>query len=249
MSTKIFWKSDEVEAIAKRSYLIRKNSVSDMSPLDAIRQAQKEVVPPERQRELTGLRQVAKILEFWKQLIAQKYGESSQVITPLAIPQHQPVPLKLEDVPMAEFMEEFARRMVTLLDPSYIKSIAREEVNRVLEARIPGMFLHPDPEPEEVKPESDTQERRQLHVCVLGLMGSQKEALRQAYGSAIDFHFMEGSEGANRIKATCERMDLTIKSRWCKGNLGSTRGWPKFSSAESGSLDTIKRIINSHFKL
>lgn len=242
----IFWKPDEIEAIAKRSYMIRKNSVTDISPLEAIRQAQREVLSQDRRRDLTGMHQVKKVVDAWKTLAEQRYGEGSQVITPLA-PPSQPVTFKLEDVPNAEFMEEFARRMTALLDPDYIKAVAREEVNRVLEARIPGMFLQPDEPP--VKPEEKVQETKVFHVCVLGLEGQQKESLRREYGSMIDFHFLDGDEGATRIKATCERMDLTVKSRWCKGNLGSTKGWPKFSSAEGGGLDTIKQLINRHFKL
>ena len=247
MSTRIFWKPDEIEAIAKRSYMIRKNSVSDISPLEAIRRAQDEVLPRNRLRDLTGMHQVQKVVDVWKTLAEQGYGEGSQVINPVVPPQHQPTPLKLEDVPMAEFMSEFSRRMSMLLDPDYIRSIAREEVNRVLEARIPGMFLQPDEPP--VKPEEVVQETKVFHVCILGLEGQQKESLRREYGSLIDFHFLDGDEGVSRIKATCERMDLTVKSRWCKGNLGSTKGWPKFSSAEGGGLDTIKQLINRHFKL
>lgn len=247
MSTRIFWKPDEIEAIAKRSYMIRKNSVSDISQLEAIRRAQEEVLPSNRLRDLTGMHQVQKVVDVWKTLAEQGYGEGAQVISPVVPPQHQPTPLKLEDVPMAEFMSEFSRRMSMLLDPEYIRSVAREEINRVLEARIPGMFLQPDEPP--VKPEEVAQETKVFHVCVLGLEGQQKESLRREYGSLIDFHFLDGDEGASRIKATCERMDLTVKSRWCKGNLGSTKGWPKFSSAEGGGLDTIKRLINERFNI
>jgi hypothetical protein len=244
---KIRWTAAEIEALAKRSYMIRKNSVLDMSPLEAIRRAQHEVLAKDRMRDLVALNQVERVTAAWKLLESQGYGAGQQAIQPLAPPQHEPVAIKLEEVTTPDLLAEFTKRLTTMLDPEHIRALAREEVNRVLEARIPGMFLQPDHDP--VHPEQKPEEAKQFHVCVLGLEGNQKESLRREYGSMIDFHFLDGSEGVNRIKATCEKMDLTVRSRWCKGNLGSTSGWPKFTSAEGGGLDTIKRLINQRFNL
>jgi hypothetical protein len=241
----IRWDASEIESLAKRSYLIRKNAISPMSPLEAIRRAQDEVLKPNRRRELTGLSQVDRVMMAWKLLDEQGYGSGQQAITPVVQPQ---VALKLEDVATADLIAEFMKRLVPMLDPDYIRSIAREEAHKVLESRIPGMLLQPEDIHVEAKEEKKS-EVKQLHVCILGLEGMQKEAMRREYGSAIDFHFLDGSEGSNRIRATCDKMDLTIRSRWCKGNLGSTSGWPKFTSAEGGGLDSIKRLINKHFKL
>jgi hypothetical protein len=243
----IRWDASDIEALAKRSLLIRKNAISPMSPLEAIRRAQDEVLKPNQRRELTGMQQVVRVVEAWKVLEAQGYGAREQAIQPVTL-QYQPVALKLEDISTADLLAEYLKRLTPILDPEYIRSLARDEANKVLEARIPNMLLQP--EDIHVEGESEKkQEIKQFHVCILGLEGSQKESMRREYGSLIDFHFLEGSEGANRIKATCERMDLTVRSRWCKGNLGSTSGWPKFSSAEGGGLDTIKRLINQHFKI
>lgn len=242
----IRWDASDIEAVAKRSYLIRKNSISPMSPLEAIRRAQDEVLKPNQRRTLTGLNQVTKVTEAWRILEEQGYGEGQPAIQPGPIPPQQQAALKLEDISTADLLSEFLKRLAPVLDPNYIRALAREEANKVLEERIPGMFL----QPEEVLPAAEqAEEAKKFHVCVLGLEGQQKESLRREFGSVIDFHFLEGSEGVSRIKATCERMDLTIKSRWCKGNLGSTKGWPRYSSAESGSIETIKRIINQTFKL
>jgi hypothetical protein len=243
----IRWDASDIEALAKRSYMIRKNAISPMSPLEAVRRAQDEVLKPNQRRELTGMQQVSKVVEAWKVLEAQGYGAREQAIQPVVT--YQPVELKLSDVSTADLLDEFMKRLAPVLDPEYIRSLARDEANKVLEARIPNMLLQPEDIHVEGEEGDKKEATRQFHVCVLGLEGSQKESLRREYGSVIDFHFMDGSEGANRIKATCERMDLTVRSRWCKGNLGSTSGWPKFSSAEGGGLDTIKRLINQHFKL
>jgi hypothetical protein len=243
----IRWDASDIEAIAKRSFLIRKNAITPISPLESIRRAQDEVLKPNQRRELTGMHQVEKVVAAWKVLEEQGYGAREQAIQPLAIPQ-EPAKLKLEDVSTTDLLAEFVKRLTPILDPDYIRLLAREEANKVLETRIPGMLLQP--EDIHVEGEADTPEdAKKYHVCVLGLEGNQKEALRREYGSLIDFHFLEGGEGAKRIKATCERMDLTVRSRWCKGNLGSTSGWPKFSSAEGGGMDTIKRLINEHFKI
>jgi hypothetical protein len=246
MTIKIRWNAAEIEALAKRSYLIRKNSVSSMSPLEAIRLAQTEVIAPDRQRELVALNQVEKIVSTWKILEAQGYGAGQQAIQPVVPPQHQAT-LKLEDVTTGELLAEILKRLEPVLDPSYIRALAREEANKVLESRIPNMLLSPEDIHEDGAKEAE--ESRKFHVCILGLEGNQKESMRREYGSVIDFHFLDGDEGVNRIKATCEKMDLTVRSRWCKGNLGSTHGWPKYTSAEGGGLDTIKRLINNHFKL
>jgi hypothetical protein len=244
----IRWDASDIEALAKRSFLIRKHAISPMSPLEAVRRAQDEVLKPNQRRELTGMHQVQKVVDAWKILEAQGYGDREQAIQPVTPPQYQQVQLKLADVSTADLLDEFMKRLAPVLDPEYIRSLAREEANKVLEARIPNMLLQPDDIHVEGE-EGDKKDAKQYHVCVLGLEGNQKESLRREYGSLIDFHFMDGSEGVNRIKATCERMDLTVRSRWCKGNLGSTSGWPKFSSAEGGGMDTIKRLINQHFKL
>jgi hypothetical protein len=243
----IRWDASDIEALAKRSFLIRKNSITPISALESVRRAQDEVLKPNQRRELTGMHQVSRVVEAWKVLEEQGYGSREQTIQPIVPPQYEPVALKLEDVSTVDLLAEFVKRLTPILDPEYIRSLAREEANKVLESRIPGMLLQPDDI--HVEGEKKEEESKVFHVCVLGLEGNQKESLRREYGSAIDFHFMEGSEGTNRIKATCERMDLTVRSRWCKGILGSTKGWPKFTSAESGGIDTIKRLINQHFKL
>jgi hypothetical protein len=242
----IRWDASDIEAIAKRSFLIRKNAITPISPLESIRRAQDEVLKPNQRRELTGMHQVEKVVAAWKVLEEHGYGAREPAIQPMAIP--EPVKLKLEDVSTAELLAEFVKRLTPILDPEYIRTLAREEANKVLETRIPGMLLQP--EDIHVEEQAEKQEdAKKFHVCVLGLEGNQKEALRREYGSLIDFHFLEGGEGVQRIKSTCEKMDLTVRSRWCKGNLGSTSGWPKFSSAEGGGMDTIKRLINKHFKL
>jgi hypothetical protein len=243
----IRWDASDIEALAKRSFLIRKNSISPMSPLESVRRAQDEVLKPNQRRELTGMNQIVKVVEAWKVLEAQGYGSREQAIQPVATP-HQPVALKLEDISTAELFAEFAKRLAPMLDPDYIRSIARDEANNVLETRIPNMLLQPDDIHVEGEKEKHD-DAKKYHVCVLGLEGSQKESMRREYGSLIDFHFLDGSEGVRRIKATCEQMDLTVRSRWCKGNLGSTQGWPKYTSAENGGLETIKRLINQHFKI
>lgn len=243
----IRWDASDIEALAKRSYLIRKNAISPMTPLEAVRRAQDEVLKPNQRRELTGMHQVTKVVDAWKVLEEQGYGAREPAIQPIA-PQYQPAQLKLEDVSTADLLAEFMKRLAPVLDPDYIRDLARDEANKVLEARIPNMLLQPDDI--HVEGETDQQQTaKKYNVCILGLEGNQKESMRREYGSLINFHFLDGSEGVNRIKATCEKMDLTVRSRWCKGNLGSTSGWPKFSSAEGGGLDTIKRMINQHFKL
>jgi hypothetical protein len=138
----IRWDASDIEAIAKRSFLIRKNAITPISPLESIRRAQDEVLKPNQRRELTGMHQVEKVVAAWKVLEEQGYGARESAIQPLAIP--EPVKLKLEDVSTNDLLAEFVKRLVPILDPDYIRSLAREEANKVLETRIPSMLLHPD---------------------------------------------------------------------------------------------------------
>jgi hypothetical protein len=57
----IRWDASDIEALAKRSFLIRKNSISPMSPLESVRRAQDEVLKPNQRRELTGMNQIVKV--------------------------------------------------------------------------------------------------------------------------------------------------------------------------------------------
>lgn len=242
---RIFWKPEQWQQVAKRSFVIKKDPLFQGSDIEAVRIAQREMLPAASQRPLISMQEVAPIKEMWEGLHASGYAQDQAVIQPLTHPESRNVHLAIEDIPTDALMKEFFKRMLDTMNPEYIRRLAREEANAVIDRRMPGL-VPPDQEPviEEAKPAE-----RRFKVCVLGLMGAQQEKLKQHYGRLIDFHFLSGAEGANRVKATAGLMDLTIKSKWCKGTLGSTSGWPNFSSAGEGGMETIQRLINGRFKL
>jgi hypothetical protein len=242
---RIFWKSDQWTKVAKRSYVIKKDPLFQGSDIEAVRTAQREVLPAEIHRPLLSMQEVSRIKDMWEDLRANGYAQDQGVIQALSHPESKQVHLAIEDIPTDALMKEFFKRMLDTMNPEYIRRLAREEANAVIDRRMPGI-VPPDEEPivEDLKPIE-----RRFKVCVLGLMGAQQERLKQLYGRLIDFHFLSGGEGGNRIKATAALMDLTIKSKWCKGTLGSTSGWPNFTSAGDGGMETIQRLINQRFKL
>jgi hypothetical protein len=244
---RIFWKSEHWQAVAKRSYIIRKDPLFKGSDVEAVRIAQREVLPAELHRNLISMAEVARIPGMWDELRAQGYAQDQSIINPVIPAEQRPAILSVSDIPTGDLMAELMKRIADVMNPDYIRAIAREEANAVIERRIPGL-LPPDPGPV-AEEKIEEPEQRKYRVCVIGLMGSQQETLKRNYGRLIDFHFLSGSEGANRIKATVERMEFTVRSKWCKGTLGSTSGWPNFTSAGDGGLDTIMRLINNRFKL
>lgn len=244
---RIFWKPDQWQAVAKRSYIIRKDALFKGSDVEAVRIAQREVLPVELHRNLISMAEVARIPGMWDELRTQGYAQDQGAISPMVPPEQRQAILSVSDISTPDLMAELMKRIADVMNPDYIRAIARDEANAVIERRIPGI-LPPDPGPV-VDEVAEPKNERKYRVCVLGLMGSQQETLKRNYGRLIDFHFLSGSEGANRIKATVERMDFTVRSKWCKGTLGSTSGWPNFSSAGDGGMETIMRLINGRFKL
>lgn len=243
---RIFWKPEQWQLVAKRSYIIKKDPLFQGSDIEAVRVAQREVLPANLQRPLLSMQEVIKLRDMWEELRAQGYAQVQAIIQPLSHPESKQVHLAIEDIPTEALMQEFFKRMLDVLNPDYLKRLVREEANAVIDRRMPGI-VPPDPEP--LEPLDEKPIERKFRVCVLGLMGAQQERLKQIYGRTIDFHFLSGSEGGNRIKSTAQVMDLTIRSKWCKGTLPSTSGWPNFTSAGDGGMETIQRLINQRFKL
>jgi hypothetical protein len=247
---RVFWKPDQWQLVGKRSFLIRKDPLFNGTDIEAVRIAQREVLPADKQRPLISMQEVCTdrydIREMWKELMKQGYGSDQGAILPTIPPQQRPVTLSISDIGTDDLMKELFKRMLETMSPDAMRKIAREEANAVIDRRVPGLL----PADTHVEPEKEIERVERRHkVCILGLDGAQQEQFRKEYGRIIDFHFLSGAEGGNRIKSTAGMMDFTIQSKWCKGTLGSTSGWPNFSSAGRGGLETIKRQLNQRFKL
>lgn len=171
-----------------------------------------------------------------------------QAINPLLNPADEITPKKItiEDLTTEMLAQELVSRLLKAVDTSTLRSLIREEVNAVLERRLPGI-LPPD---EYVEPEAlpvVSPQKKLIKVCVIGLMSKQEHLLKTEYKGEVDFHFMQGSEGQQRMKNTASMMDLTIRTKWVKGAVGSMNGVSNFVHANG--LDSIRNLIHGRFKI
>lgn len=251
---RITWTPAKKLEIAQRSFEIRQQH-SEYSDIECVRQAMHEVVSPEKYRDLRQMAEVDFIMPVWTNLTkAQKEKEALMepkptnvkqfpaAIRPIVNPavEHASVfdAVSIEDMATEVIAQELVKRLLHAVNPTMIRSLIRDEVESVLEARIP-QFLLPRQEPEV---EEVPAERVQLkHVCVIGLLPKQKEVLETEFRDRINFFFLEGNEG-KKVKRTAETMDLTVKTKWVKGHLPDMHGVPNFVFANG--LDSVRLHIN-----
>jgi hypothetical protein len=180
---------------------------------------------------------------------APVYGTTQQwprAINPVAPPQHEAQIQKkptLEDLTTEMLAQELVSRLLKAVDTSTLKALIRDEVNAVLDRRLPGI-LAPD-EPVEVEAAKAEPVAPKHKVCVLGLMSKQQHIMREEYKGLIDFHFMEGNEGGTRVKKTAELMDLTIKTNWAHRSMPSMKGVSNFVHADG--MTSIRNLIAGRF--
>jgi hypothetical protein len=253
---RIVWKEEQRQKVAKRSFLILRDPIFSGSEIEAIRQAQSEVLEPALHRDLTSMQAVDGtrpwIRDMWKALDKSGFvGDTSTVIKPLVNPEierHlQAKAAVVSDLSIADLMNELVKRVTDMMDPRHLREIMREEANAVLDRRMPGVLSPdpgPDPEPEIQAPAPAPKHR----VCLIGLDGKQQQIMYQAYRDTITFVFLSGSEGHTRIKNIVSTVEYTVRSRWAKGVISGTQGWPNYTTVDGG-MESIHRLIRTKFKL
>jgi hypothetical protein len=256
--THVHWNDEDKLKLARRSLEIINDPLFTGGRLRAVQQAQSEVIPASLHRNINAMQKVTPWIEIlWRELRKPQRSEPTEhrAIQPVVDPhiERQSVSKEelLSQIPTADLMREFVTRIEAATSPDALTKIVRAEINTILERRLPGV-LAPDEEPNtkhNPEPEPEAQAKPKLHrVLVIGLSNKQQQILRQIYSGIVDFYFLEGSEGTNRIRNQAQTMDFTVMSGWSKGVVGSTHGWPNFSFA-SGGMESIHRAIRSKFKL
>lgn len=117
---KIVWDSDQLMAVARRAHSIRGQPGFSGTDLQAVRQAQEEVLPAHLQRPLKSLQEAPRLIFLLKQPNCIDTPGVVQPIRPV-----QPATTPLSEESTENLMSEVMRRMV------------REEVSRALESREP----------------------------------------------------------------------------------------------------------------
>jgi hypothetical protein len=145
--TKIVWQQHQLEAVGKRSYAIRNDPMYLGTDVEAVRKAQREVLPAELHRPIRSMQEVPRLIHIWKKLQEQNYREEEgrRMTKPVeAISQHEPRVVRLKDETTANLMRELVSRLEDALDEDRIRRLVREEARRVVEARVPAVILQPE---------------------------------------------------------------------------------------------------------
>lgn len=168
------------------------------------------------------------------------------VVNP-AVENAQPKALTVEDASIEQLMLAMMGKFLKRTDEATLRALVRDEVNKTLERRLPGVLAPDVPfeEPTAVEIETPVERKVLPKVALIGLNDKQKEIFRQNYSNQLDLHFLEGSEGGTRIKNTVSLMDLTIRTPWPKGILPSMKNVPNYVNASG--LDSARTLIMSRF--
>lgn len=245
---RITWTPDQRLQVAKRAHQLITDPLFTGSRLQAVRQAQAETLPIEVRRELNSIQIVLKWIEpLWAEMNAQRSGPApaiQPVVDHRAEAHYQAKQLVLSELSSEDLLSEFMKRITDMTSERRIRTLVQEQVQAELERSIPGW----KPVKYIEEPEVVTKAEQKPHVLILGLMEDQKQIIENKYRGKLDMHFKSGSEGAKYVKSMSDNMNLTIKTKWCKGHLGSTSGWPNFTST-SGGLSDIQRLINQRFNI
>jgi hypothetical protein len=149
VTRKIVWQQHQLVAVGKRSYIIRNDRLFLGTDVEAVRRAQRDVLPAELHRPIRSMQEVPRIIAIWKKLQEQNYTGERCEAQPLTQPAKPLRPLEAEST--ANLLSELASRLEGALDEGRIRRMVREEANRVLESRVPAAILEPIEEEEVVR--------------------------------------------------------------------------------------------------
>jgi hypothetical protein len=252
----ITWTKAEKALVAERSFEIRM-SVTTETDIDCVRRAMSEMLATEKQRNLRGMSDVLWVQDQWRILTKNAQSKTAngrvwsstptpaprpQSIQPVVNPRIElestPIPA-LKDVPTMEIFEELGRRISSMMNGDHIKQMIRQEVNAVLERRLPGV-LAPD-EPQEIP----QQEERaiKLKICVIGLLDGQQELIKREYSEKVSFLFMERTPSLQKIKHAAQQYDHVIQMLKFSNQIKGANQIEKFHML-GGLLTQLRDFIN-----
>jgi hypothetical protein len=141
---KIVWEQHELMAVARRAYNIKNDPLFRGTDTEAVRQAQREVLPSELHRPLRSMQEVPRIIGAWREMRQPNNAGEQGANQPSQTPRARPRAVGAEST--ANLKRELLRRLEDVLDEDRIRRLVREETNRMLEARVPAMILQPERE-------------------------------------------------------------------------------------------------------
>lgn len=219
--SRIFWTEAEKQAVAVRAFEIRNYASFDESDIEAVRQAMYECIADDKQRQLKAMADVPWVREKWDELHLQKGNttnsprttEKPQAIQPVVNPkiEQESIPQPtLKDVSTTDLFTELGNRISQLMSGEHLRKLIQQEVNNVLERRIPGLLPSDELHTPVHQPQAE-QRVQKLKVAVIGLLNGQQELIRNEYRKTVDFLFFDKTPSISKIKQTAQHYDFVLQ--------------------------------------
>lgn len=239
---RIRWNHDERLKIARAS---RAFYLQGMDKLSAVRRAQAEVLPVDRQREILQLSAFAVWLDpMWEMLGGKEFAEAR--IEPNLVEEESPPVVTLEQFSTEDLWAELGRR---LFERPKLEVIAQQAVHHALANIIPG-YQEPERAPEPIKVEpgiaalpGETSARKPK-ILIIGLTNSQIQEVKNRMADRLNFLFEPGTASENRCRSLAGNHDLTIRTRWT--NNISLKGIPNVLHL-TGGMSTIFAALEERY--
>jgi len=152
----------------------------------------------------------------------------------------QPEP-KLSEFPLADLWAELGRRIEDATSATRLQSLIRDEVNAVLDRRLPGI-LAPDVDPIDDLVQTEPQERK-LKICVIGLLNGQQDLIKQEYKSRVDFLLFEKTPSLHKVQQTANHYDFVVQMTKYSNHIKGTNQIDNFVTL-GGLLTQLRSFLD-----
>lgn len=278
VSKRIYWDNEDKRNLAERAYAIMNEPMFTGSKLDAIRQAQSEIMPAESHRLIYGMHQIKWAEPIWDAMKAkasvgaarERMAQRQTVIKPVTVPQverdtngHSNGSTEQRDADQLAQVAAHLSRTVEEAEPvsnlrdlgNLLESLGSELKRAVSSDFIRGLIrdemgsLLRQMIPNLLTLEGDSiRDVSRPNVLIIGAKNDSQKILQNLVGDQVNLRFMHGDEPVAVIRSEVDKADLSIRTKWCKGTLGNTLDWPNFESP-TGDVEEIQALILERFKL
>jgi hypothetical protein len=258
MSRGIVWTAEEKEKVAKRAFEIRGENPLSGTDLHCVRTAMKELLVSIRHRNIHQMKDVQPWLsEYWTALTAaQSKEETLELLTtfsayepaikPLVVPQIEREvavpPTNQTNSRLSDLWAELGRRIEEATSGERIKAIIRTEINATLERRLPGI-LAPDDVQTPVEQPHQKERKHKLKICVIGLLNSQHELVKNEYRDTVDFLAFDKTPSFSRIQSTARHYDYVVQMLKYSNQIKGANKIDNFHMC-GGLLTQLREFVN-----
>jgi len=194
---RVWWTDEEkTELIKRAANIIYKNT--GLSTLEALRRAQEQALPKERQRPINTLTAIPwykpaldkQVEEHKKAVITEHVKIVEEIIS---------IPMQLSEVKTDDLIAELLKRIFTAGGSGIVGLISNSMV-QALREELPAAITRLQ---KQTKVATQT---RQKKILILGLLPEQTNEIQKALGSAFDFTFWKDAN-PDSLKQTAPHQD------------------------------------------